>query len=101
MVNEAEASREADQKRREIIDLKNESDQAIYNVEKQLSEHSAKIPQNVKDQINGDITKLNEALTAEDSDAIKESLERLKNSSMEIGKAMYSQGGADEQSGEQ
>lgn len=101
MVNEAEASREADQKRREIIDLKNESDQAIYNVEKQLSEHSAKIPQNVKDQINGDITKLNEALTAEDSDLIKESLERLKNSSMEIGKAIYSQGAADEQSGEQ
>lgn len=96
MVNEAEASREADQKRREIIDLKNESDQAIYNVEKQLSEHSAKIPQNVKDQINGDITKLNEALTAEDSDLIKESLERLKNSSMEIGKAIYSQGAADE-----
>jgi len=44
MVNDAEAAREADGKRREIIDLKNESDQAVYNVEKQLTEHSAKIP---------------------------------------------------------
>jgi molecular chaperone DnaK len=96
MVNDAEASKEADQKRREVIDLKNESDQAIYNVEKQLSEHSAKIPQNVKDQINGDITKLNEALTAEEPESIKEALERLKNSSMEIGKAIYSQGASDE-----
>merc|ERR1719440_605170 len=33
MVNEAEASREADTKRREMIDLKNESDQAVYNAE--------------------------------------------------------------------
>jgi len=93
MVNEAEASKEADQRRREVIDLKNESDQAVYNVEKQLTEHSAKIPQNVKDQINGDITKLNEALTNENPEEIKEALERLKNSSMEIGKAIYSQGG--------
>lgn len=91
MVNEAEASKEADQKRREMIDLKNEADQAIYNTEKQLQEHSAKIPQNVKDQINGDITSLNEAITSEDTDKIRESLERLKNSSMEIGKAIYSQ----------
>jgi len=100
MVNDAEASKEADQKRREMIDLKNESDQAIYNVEKQLQEHSAKIPQNVKDQINGDITKLNEAITSENNEEIKEALERLKNSSMEIGKAIYSQGG-DEGSQEQ
>jgi molecular chaperone DnaK len=95
MVQEAEASREADQRRRELIDLKNEADQAVYNTEKQLQEHSDKIPQNVKDQINGDITSLNEAITSEDVDKIKEALERLKNSSMEIGKAIYSQGSSD------
>ena len=32
-------------------------------------------------------------MTTEDSDQIKEALERLKNSSMEIGKAIYSQQG--------
>jgi len=36
MVQDAEASKEADQKRREAIDLKNEADQAVYNTEKQL-----------------------------------------------------------------
>ena len=96
MVNEAEASKEADKKRRELIDLKNEADQSVYNVEKQLQEHSAKIPQNVKDQINGDITKVNEALASENAEQIREAIERLKNSSMEIGKAMYSQGAASE-----
>jgi molecular chaperone DnaK len=96
MVNEAEASKEADKKRRELIDLKNESDQAKYNIEKQLQEHSAKIPQNVKDQVNGDITKLNEALTTEKADSIREALEKLKNSAMEIGKAMYANSGSSE-----
>merc|ERR1719171_1796059 len=36
MVNDAEASKEEDQKRREAIDLKNEADQCVYNTEKQL-----------------------------------------------------------------
>jgi len=96
MVNEAEASKEGDKKRREMIDLKNESDQSIYQVEKQLQEHSAKIPQNIKDQINGDITKLNEAMITENIETIKEAVERLKNSSMEIGKSIYSQGSSEE-----
>ena len=49
MVREAEASRELDQKRREVIDLKNEADSMIYNTEKQLQEHATRIPDTVKD----------------------------------------------------
>ena len=33
MVADAESSKEDDQKRREIIDLKNDADNSIYNVE--------------------------------------------------------------------
>jgi len=36
MVNDAEANKEADQARRQTIDLKNEADQAVFNTEKQL-----------------------------------------------------------------
>merc|ERR1712127_230687 len=89
---------DADIERKETIDLKNEADQAIFNTEKQLQEHSDKIPQNVKDQINGDITALNEAITMEDGDKIREALDRLKNSSMEIGKAIYSNQSTDDSS---
>lgn len=90
MVRDAEASKEADQLRRQLIDLKNDADNSVYNVEQQLREHGDKIPQNVKDQINGDIQSLNEAVTTEDPEKIKEALERLKNSQMEIGKSIYS-----------
>jgi molecular chaperone DnaK (HSP70) len=91
MVNEAEASREKDQQRREVIELKNECDSMIYNTEKQLQEHGSRIPDSVKDQVRGDITGLNEAITTDDAEKIREALEKLKNSSMEIGKAIYSQ----------
>ncbi len=96
MVKEAEAAKAADQKRREVIDLKNESDTMVYNTEKQLQEHASRIPDSVKTQVKGDITSLNEALTTEDADKIREALERLKNSSMEIGKAIYSQANQDQ-----
>ena len=100
MVQEAEAAKEQDEAAKKIIDLKNEADQYIYNTEKQLQEHSAKIPQNIKDQIQGDISSLNEAIVSEDAERIGEALERLKNSSLEIGKAIYSQQSEDGQSGE-
>ena len=101
MVSEAEAAKESDEAAKRVIDLKNEADQYIYNTEKQLQEHSARIPDSVKDQVRGDISSLNEAIVSEDADKINEALERLKNSSMEIGKAIYAQGnqegGSDEQ----
>jgi len=34
MVKEAEAAREGDQKRRELIDTKNEADSIVYNTDK-------------------------------------------------------------------
>ena len=101
MVQEAEAAKEADEAAKRVIDLKNEADQYVYNTEKQMQEHAARIPQNIKDQIQGDISSVNEAIVAEDPDKIEEALERLKNSSLEIGKAIYSQssdeGGASEE----
>ena len=100
MVKEAEAAKEGDSQRKKIIDLKNEADQYIYNTDKQLQEHSAKIPQGIKDQIRGDISALNEAIVSEDADKISAALEKLKNSSMEIGKSIYSQQNS-EQSSEQ
>jgi len=91
MVKEAEAARESDKKKREVIDLKNESDTMIYNTDKQLQEHASRIPDSVKEQVRGDINSLSESLTTDDPTKIREALERLKNSSMEIGKAIYSQ----------
>lgn len=45
----------------------------------------------MKDQVKADISSLNEAIVSEDAEKIQSALEKLKNSSMEIGKAIYSQ----------
>ena len=102
MVNEAEAAREEDQKKKDSIEVKNEADSMIYNTEKQLQEHNEKIPDNVKDQVRGDITSLRETMEGDDPESIRNALETLKNSSMEIGKAIYSQSseGGEEQTEE-
>ena len=100
MVQEAEAAKETDKLRRELVEIKNESDSMVYQSEKQLQEHGSKIPDSVKDQVRNDISKLNEALTTDDVEKIRECLESLKNSSMEIGKAIYSQS-SDESSNNQ
>jgi len=54
-----------------------------------LQEHGAKIPDSVKTQVRNDITALKEATTTDDANKIREALEKLKNSAMEIGKAIY------------
>ena len=95
MVQEAEAAKESDAAAKRLIDLKNEADQYVYNTEKQIQEHSARIPQNIKDQIKADISAVNEAVVSDDSDKIEEALERLKNSSLEIGRSIYEQGNQD------
>jgi hypothetical protein len=41
---------------------------------------------------------VNEAIVAENADKISEALEKLKNTSMEIGKAIYSQSNSDSSS---
>ena len=51
--------------------------------------------------MRNDITSLNEAITTDDADKIREALDRLKNSSMEIGKAIYSQSSESDSQGEQ
>jgi molecular chaperone DnaK len=43
MIREAEANKEEDAKRRDLVELKNEGDKALHNVEKSLNEHKSKL----------------------------------------------------------
>jgi len=93
MLKEAEQYKESDAKRRELVDCKNEADMLIHNVEKSINDNKDKVPQNVVDKIRADITSLNTAIGGGDLTKIKEQIEVLKNSSMEIGKSIYGAGG--------
>ncbi|KAM3129038.1 hypothetical protein pb186bvf_018882 [Paramecium bursaria] len=102
MINKAEQYKEEDKKRRELIDLKNEADSAIYNTEKSLNEHKSKLQQPEIQEIETAIqtlrTILAENLTANDVQKLKDAVESVKNAAMKIGQAMYrNTGSADQQ----
>jgi len=101
MVQEAEAAKEADELIKAAIEIKNEADSMIYNTEKQLQEQADNIPDNVKEQVTADISALREAMNTDEGEAIKEACETLRNSSMEIGKAIYANVSSNEESNEQ
>lgn len=91
MVKKAEEMRVEDEKKRESIDLKNTLDNHIYNTEKTLVEHDANISQELKDEIRALITECKQAMEEGDSDKMKSVKERLDQTTMKIGQAIYSQ----------
>ncbi len=109
MQKDAEAHADEDKKRREVVDLKNQADQVVYQMEKTLKEHGDKVPGNVRGDIESAVNNLKEAAKGDDGDAIKRNLDKLNEVSQELGKIMYeeaakkqsAQGAAGPQPGEQ
>ena len=89
MVKEAEANAEADKKKREGVDVKNQADTMIHSAEKNLKEFGDKVSEQEKNAIENDIKALKEAVALDDTDKIKSGLEALTQSSMKLGEAMY------------
>lgn len=91
MVRDAEANAEADAKRRQTIEARNEIDSMIYSTEKSLADNGDKLDAETKADIEKAITEAREVKDSEDLDALNEKKEALSQASMKIGQAMYSQ----------
>ena len=89
MTKEAEAHAEDDRKKREVVDLKNQADQLIYQTEKTLKEHGDKVSAETRSNIENAVNNLKEAVKGEDADAIKKASENLATASQELGKVLY------------
>jgi len=89
MLKNAEKMKGEDQKKREMIEMKNEAESLIYQSEKNLKENDSKLTQEIKDKVRSDITALNESVTANNVDNTKKNLENLRNSAMEMGRLIY------------
>ncbi len=91
MRKDAELHAEEDKKKREEIDTRNTADSMIFNLEKQLREHDAKIQDETKKTVNEKMNTLRELLKKEDTPAedIKKATEDLAVSAQEIGKLIY------------
>jgi molecular chaperone DnaK len=94
MKREAEANAGEDQKRREVIDLKNQGDTLVYQTEKQLREHGDKVSPDVRGQIESAANALKDALKSDDADRIKKGIEGLNQVAHKLGEEIYKSAGA-------
>jgi molecular chaperone DnaK len=89
MIKDAEANAEADKKKRDVIDTKNQADTLINSVEKNIKEHGDKVDNDVKDAIINAKDELAEAVKSDDVENIKAKMEALSEHSMKLGEAIY------------
>ncbi|MBV8869111.1 MAG: molecular chaperone DnaK [Acetobacteraceae bacterium] len=89
MVREAEANAEADRKRREVVEAKNQTESLVHQVERNLSEHADKLGAQEKGEAEAAVAAARTALEGSDPDALKRASDRLSQAAMKLGEAMY------------
>ncbi len=89
MVKDAEANAEADKKRREAVEAKNQGESLVHSTEKSLSEYGDKVSADDKKAIEDALASLKTALEGDDADDIKAKTQTLAEASMKLGQAMY------------
>lgn len=100
MVKEAELNRDADKKRREIVDARNNLDSLVFASEKALKDAGDKIPADKKTEVEGAVNEAKTKLTSESLDEIKAATERLQNVAHSLAQFMYQGAGAQPGAGE-
>ena len=97
MVKEAEANKEADKKKRDLVEAKNQAETLTHQIEKQLKEHGDKISAEEKKAIEDAKTEVTDSVKSEDAEKIKAAVAKLTEASMKLGEAVYKQAQADQQ----
>ncbi len=89
MVKDAEANKEADKKKRETVDARNQADSLVFSTEKSLKEHGDKVSAEEKKAIENGIADLKKSLEGTDIEDIKKKTQSLIQVSMKLGEAVY------------
>ena len=89
MVKEAESNKEADKKKREAVDSRNQADTLLHSTEKNLKEHGSKISETDKKTIETASSNLRNSLKGTDIEDIKKKTQELVQASMKMGEAIY------------
>lgn len=95
MVKEAEANAEADKKRREAVEARNQLDALIHTTEKTLKDNADKVPEAEKAEAEAALSAARSAKEGEDAEAIRSATERLSAAAMKVGEAVYKSGPAE------
>ncbi len=86
---DAEAHAGEDIKKKELAESRNQAEALIYTAEKSLRDGGNKVPVDVKEEINGKIEILRQAIAGEEKTLIETRTTELSNSLSHIGEALY------------
>jgi molecular chaperone DnaK len=89
MVKDAEANKAEDEKRKAVVEARNQGDALVHSTEKAMAEHGDKVGAEEKTAIEAASAALKEALKGDDVEDIKAKTNTLAQASMKLGEAMY------------
>jgi len=101
MVKDAELNAEADKKKKEEVETRNQAEALVHSTEKTLKENGDKISAADKTAIEEAVAAVKTALEGGDTAAIKEKSDALMQASLKLGEAMYKAQSADGSAGAQ
>ena len=91
MVQDAEANKEADEKRREQAELRNKAEQFINQIDQTLEDENANVDQAQKDEVKKLRDELQTALDNDDMDTLQSKIDQLEQAAQQMSEAMYQQ----------
>jgi len=89
MKREAEANADADKKRRELVDLRNQAEQIVYGTKKAMTDLGDKVPAATRSAVESAISNVEERVKGDDPAAIQKALDALNQAAQELGKISY------------
>ena len=94
MISEAKANEAEDQQRRAEVETRNQADSLVYNTEKLLRDNEEKVPEDLKEEVEGKLTVLKSALASDSMAEIQTATTDLNSVMQRLGEAVYSQAAA-------
>ncbi|HOP65933.1 MAG TPA: Hsp70 family protein, partial [Bacilli bacterium] len=88
-VKEAEANKEADQKRKDEVDTRNEADQVIFATEKAIKDLGDKVSEDDKKKAEDKIAELKKTMEGSDLEEIKKQKDELNEIAMGLATKVY------------
>ena len=95
MVRDAEANAEADKKRKDLVEARNQAESLLHSTKKSLSEHSDKVDPSTVEAIELAMGALEETLKTEDAGKIRGGIQNVTEAAMKLGEAIYKAQAAD------
>jgi molecular chaperone DnaK len=89
MVKEAQSHSEEDKRRRELVDLRNQTDTLAYSVEKLLKDNRDKVGESDAKAIEEAVAEARKAMEGEDASALRSAMEKLTGLSHKLAESLY------------